>query len=303
MDCDLFVVGAGPAGLTAATQVASAGRHVMLAYLDTLGGQLPNMEWVENYPAPGERIEGYALASSLAAAAEAAGVEMLQDRVTAIEHYSSCHAVSLASGRTITARTLLLACGLDGKALGLPGEDGYKDRGLIHCALCDAAFYRDQAVAVCGGGDAGAIDALYLARFASKVYLVEREAALTAREDLRARVAAEPRIEVLTQAQATALKGEAGIEAITIDHPAGGQARELAVQGVMVRVGFLPATGFLDGSLAVAADGRLVVADDMQTGKRGVLAAGDVRADGRRTVLDAVADGAAAAKAVLARLG
>src|SRR3954463_5001246 len=195
MDHDVIVVGAGPAGLAAATVLAKAGRSVLVLDRESFGGRVMNTEWIEDYPAQGQRIEGPKLGSELVDAAQAAGVKMELGDVVEVESYSGCRSVTTADGKAYTAAVLIVAGGVRNRALGIPGEQEFQGKGMIHCAFCDAGFYKERVVAVCGGGDAGVTEALLLARHASKIVLVESAASLTATQALQARARSEPKLD------------------------------------------------------------------------------------------------------------
>jgi len=301
VDFDAIIVGAGPAGLTAASGLAEAGKRVLALDAESFGGPILNVEWIDGCPAPGERIAGAMLASELVGRAERAGVEMDIAQVHEIEPYSGCFSVASADGGARTAPAAIVAGGLRSKKLGVPGEERLQGKGMIHCAMCDAGLYRERVVAVCGAGDAGLIEALYLARFCSRVIVLEAQGEPTARAALRAAAAAEPRLEIRCGVRPVEVLGEEGVGGIAIES-ASGARQTLEVYGVLVHVGYEPATDYLAGLLALDPAGRIAVDDRMETAVRGLFAAGDLRSGSPRTVAAAIADGRAAAAGVLARL-
>ncbi len=297
MDFDSIVVGGGPAGLTAATLLAREGRRVLLLDRESFGGPIINVEWIDGYPAPGERIAGSKLSSQLVVEAEQAGVAMEIDAVIEIEPYSNCLSVTCESGKAFTTPTVVLAGGLTQKALGVPGEDAYQGKGMVHCAMCDAGLYRDKVVAVCGGGDSGAIESMYLARFASKVYLIEARDELNAAPALRERVGQDPKVEVRRDARPVEVRGDAqGVTALIVERA--GQRESIEVFGVLVRNGFVPTTGFLEGVVDLDDTERIEVDEACATSLEGVFAIGDIRGGSPRGVAAAVEDGRRAAASV-----
>jgi glycine/D-amino acid oxidase-like deaminating enzyme len=194
MDYDAIVIGGGPAGLSAGTELAQGKYRVLLLEKESFGGPIINVEWINGYPHPGEKLAGAVLASELMKQAEQSGVEMELAEVVEIEPYSGCISVVGADGKAYTSSVVICAGGLHSRKLDVPGEDTFQGKGMIHCAMCDAGLYRDQVVAVCGGGDAGLIEALYLARFASKVFVVEAGAQLAAKPVLQARALADAKL-------------------------------------------------------------------------------------------------------------
>ena len=217
MDYDAIVVGAGPAGLSAAAELARAKQRVLLLDRESFGGKVINTEWIENYPKRGERIAGPTLASQLLEEAERLGVEMELGEVVEIESYSGCRSVACADGKAFTAPVVIVAGGLDSRPLGVPGEDRYHGKGLIHCAFCDAGFYTDKVVAVCGGGDAGLTEALLLAKYASKVHVLEAQPSLTAKPELQEAARANPKLDIRTGQKAVEVVGDDAVTGIVTD--------------------------------------------------------------------------------------
>ena len=295
LNYDAIVVGAGPAGLSAASALAEAKLGVLLLDAESFGGPILNIEWIHGYPSPGEKIAGAMLASELVNRAERAGVEMTLGQVVEIEAYSGCIAVACADGSAHTSSAVVLAGGLRSKKLGVPGEELYQGKGMIHCALCDAGLYRDRAVAVCGGGDAGLIEALYLARFASKVMVLEAQPQLSAKPALRQRALADEKLEIRCGEKPVEVLGNEGVTGLLIEKAATGRRETLEVYGVLVHVGYEPATDYLQGVVELDDSGRVAVSERLETRVPGILAAGDLRSGSPRTVAAALADGKAAA--------
>ena len=173
-------LGAGPAGLSAGTHLSQAKYRVLLLDRESFGGQIMNVEWIEDFPGSAAPVSGAMLASGMVNEAEQCGVHMEPGEVVEIESYSGCKSVRCADGRAYTSSVVIVAGGLRPRKLGVPGEDRFQGKGMIHCTLCDAGLYAGQAVAVCGGGHAGIIEALYLANHASKVHVIEAQPGLSA---------------------------------------------------------------------------------------------------------------------------
>lgn len=299
MEYDAIVVGGGPAGLTAGTSLTAAGHRVLLLDRESFGGPMINIEWIHGYPAAGGRIAGAMLASKLVQDAEQAGVAMELGEVVEIEPYSGCISVTCADSSARTASAVILASGLRAKRLGVPGEDRYQGKGMIHCAMCDAGLYHERVVAVCGGGDAGLIEALYLARFASKVFVIEAQPQLSAKAALQERARAQANVELRLGARPVEILGDGGgVTGIVIDNATNGTRETLDAYGVLVHVGYVPATNAFDGLLELEGDGHVRVSETGETSVPGLFAAGDLRVGSARSVAAAVADGTAAAAAV-----
>lgn len=301
MDYEVIIVGGGPAGLSAAGELSGAGRRVLLLDRESFGGQVGRLEWIENYPGPGERVEGPRLANALIE--QAGGVKMELGEVIEIESYSGCRSVTCADGKAYTAPVVIIAGGLRPRPLGIPGEEKFQGKGMIHCAFCDGGLYTGKTVAVCGGGDAGLMEALYLSRFAAKVHVIEAQPQLSAAAELQARARGNPKLDIRTGYRPVVIDGDEFVTAIGIQPSAGGAVEKLEVYGILVHAGFDPVTGYLEGALGLNEQALVEVNGDLQTDAEGVLAAGDIRAGSPRGVAAAVSDGRAAAAAALRLLG
>ncbi len=296
MDYDAIVIGGGPTGLSAGIDLAQAKYRVLLLEKESFGGPIINIEWINGYPRPGEKVAGAMLASELVKQAEHAGVELELAEVVEIEPYSGCISVSCADGKAYTSSVVIQAGGLHSKKLGVPGEEEFQGKGMIHCAMCDAGLYRDQVVAVCGGGDAGLIEAMYLARFASKVFVIEAGAQLAAKPVIQARALADAKLEIRYREKPVEIIGNQGVTGLVVENAATGKRETLDVYGVLVHVGYAPATAYLEGILALDDSGRVAVNGQFATDVPGAFAAGDIRSGSPRQVAAAVADGKAAAR-------
>jgi thioredoxin reductase (NADPH) len=296
MEYDVIVIGGGPAGLSAAIDLAQAKYRVLLLEKESFGGPIINIEWINGYPRQDEKVAGAMLASELVQRAEQSGVEMELAEAAEIEPYSACISVACGDGRAFTSSVVIQAGGLDSKTLGIPGEDIFQGKGMIHCAMCDAGLYRDQVVAVCGGGDAGLIEALYLARFAAKVFVIEAQAQLSARPALQARAGADAKLEIRCGERPVEIIGDQGVTGLVVESAATGTRQTLEVYGVLVHVGYVPASAYLEGVLALDDSSHIAVDEQFATDVPCIFAAGDIRSGSPRQVAAAVADGKAAAK-------
>jgi thioredoxin reductase (NADPH) len=300
MDFEVIIIGGGPAGLSAAADLAAAKRRVLLIDRESFGGQVGKLEWIENYPKPGERMDGPKLANAMVEAA--AGVKMELNEVIELESYSGCRSVTCADGKAYTAPVVIVAGGIRPRPLGIPGEEKYQGKGMIHCAFCDGGLYTNKTVAVCGGGDAGIMEALYLAKFASTVHVIEAEAQLTALPELQARARGNPKLDIRLSNKPVAIAGGdflTGIEIAAAD----GWKSTLNVDGVLVHAGFDPVSDYLEGVVELADNGHIVVDAEGQTDSEGIIAAGNIRAAAPRTVMSSIADGRVAAATALKYLG
>ena len=295
VDYDAIIVGGGAAGLSAGTHLSRAGYRVLLLDKESFGGQIMNVEWIEDFPGSAVPVSGAVLGSGLVNEAEKCGVHMQLGEVVEIESYSGCKSVRCADGRGYTSSVVIVAGGLRPRKLGVPGEDRFQDKGMIHCTLCDAGLYDGQAVAVCGGGHAGVVEALYLANHASTVHIIEAQSGLSAPAPLQERAYANPGIEIRCGAEVVEIVGDRFVTGVRVQSAATGQRELLNVSGVLVRVGFDPATEYLEGVLSLDDRGGIVANDVSETNVPGIMAAGDIRSESPRKVAAAVSEGISAA--------
>jgi thioredoxin reductase (NADPH) len=294
---DLIIIGAGPGGL-------SAGIYAMRAALDTVliektaaGGQITMTEDVENYPGF-ERITGIDLSMKLTQHAASYGLEALSREVAAVEPGIEYHRVILADGTQLNTLAVILATGGSPKKLEIPGESEFYGKGVSYCGVCDGFFFRGKTVVVVGGGDTAAEEALYLAKLASKVYLVHRRDALRAGMILQERIKAECKIEILWDTVPTRIKADAnGVYAVDLKDTRTGEPRELATDGVFIFIGFNPNNALVPAGTKMNADGYVVTNDRCETSTPGIFAIGDLREKYARQIVLSAADGCTAALA------
>ena len=295
VDYDAIIVGGGPAGLSAATRLSQAKYRVLLLDKESFGGQIMNVEWIEDFPGPAKRVAGAMLGSKMVNEAEQCGVRMEPGVVVEIESYSGCKSVRCADGRAFTSSVAIVAGGLRARKLAVPGEDRFEGKGMIHCATCDAGLYCAQPVAVCGGGHAGIIEALYFANHASKVHVIEVQPGLSASAALQERAYANSKLEIRCGIRVVEILGDEFVTGVQVQNGATGSKELLSVSGVLARVGFDPATDYLEGMLSLDDRGGIVVNPQFETDVSGIMAAGDIRSESLRKVAAAVSDGKTAA--------
>ena len=293
---DLVIVGAGPAGLTAALYAGRARVKTALLERGVPGGQLLNTEAIEDYPGF-DHITGPELAQRMADQATKFGVDMATANVTAIKRHGDRQVIETDSGEYV-ADYVILTAGGEPKKLGIPGEKEFQGRGVSQCAVCDGAFFKEEPVAVIGGGDAALEEGVFLTRYASKVYIIHRREQFRAQAILLEAARKNPKVEILTNTVATAITGEDGqVREITLKDVRSGATRPLSVTGVFVFIGFQPNVQFFDHREHVEHDplGFLVTDSTMQTSLPGLYAAGDVRSQLTRQITTAVGDATTAA--------
>jgi thioredoxin reductase (NADPH) len=292
-DWDVVIIGGGPAGLTAGLYLCRANRRTLLLDKDAAGGYIRNIELIENYPGFADGVSGAQLASQMVSQATKYGLKIENSEVTSIELFSGTRYVGCSRGQGFTTNIIIIAGGSRNKKLGVPGEEELAGRGVFECAFCDGGHYSGKVVAVCGGGDAGVTEALYMAKIASRVILIEAMPELTATGILQDRIKANPKMEVRCGYRVEAITGKDKVESIELS--AGNKKETLKVDGVLVHIGLEPNTGYLEGIVPLDNQGQIIVNEKMASEVPYIFAAGDIRSGSPRQVVAAVGDGAIAA--------
>ncbi len=293
---DVVVIGAGPAGLTAALYAARSRLKVLLVERLAPGGQIALSDWVENYPGFPEGINGMELVTRMKEQVDKLEVPIHQGEVRALEEDRAMKVVYI-DGDWLEARTVVVASGASPKRLGVPGEDKLIGRGVSFCATCDAPFYRGQTVAVVGGGDTAVQEALYLTKFAKKVYLIHRRRKLRAAKILQERLFNNEKVEVVWSSVVDEILGDDLVQGVRLRNLETGEKQDLKVAGVFLFIGLRPNSAFLKGVVDLDAEGFVITGENLETSVPGIFAAGDVRRKLLRQVATAVGDGATAAYA------
>ncbi len=294
-DLDLIIVGGGPAGLTAYIYAARARLRTALVERLSPGGQVLVTDWVENYPGFPEGISGAELMEKFSAQARALGLKPVLDEAVGLRVEEDLRFVHLASGQILVAPAVIVATGASPKKLGVPGETELTGKGVSYCATCDGPFFRDEVIAVVGGGNTAVQESLFLTRFARKIYLIHRRDQLRATKILQERALAHPKIEFLWNTVVTEIVGREKVEGVRIKNVKTGEEKLLPVGGIFIFIGIKPQTEWLNGTVAVDEGGFIVTDSEMRTSLPGVFAAGDVRAKACRQIVTAAGDGATAA--------
>ncbi|MBD5646746.1 MAG: thioredoxin-disulfide reductase [Desulfovibrio sp.] len=296
---DAVIVGAGPAGITAALYLARSGCSVLLFENLTPGGQVLLTEKLENYPGFPQGIKGYELADQFAAhLTDLNSIERPQGEVSSITGHAGDFTIKAEAGADeYHARVVLVCSGARHRTLGLEKEEALIGRGVSYCAICDGNFYRNQVVAVAGGGNSALEETLYLANIASKVHLIHRRNAFRGYQIYQDRIAANDKVEVHLSTVIEALEGEKELTGLALKNVATGAQEILPVHGLFIYVGFIPQTGFLPEAVERDHQGFIVTDTEMRTNVPGIFAAGDIRSKLCRQVITAAGDGATAAQA------
>ena len=292
---ELIIIGAGPAGLTAAVYGVRAGLGVLVLEKTVAGGQMRLTGDIENWP--GDSLTtGDELSERLREWAEKAGASFDEGEAESMaEGPDGTRIISLAGGGELSAKAVVVASGAYHKPLGCPGVDSFHGRGVSYCAVCDGGFFRGKEVAVVGGGNTALESALYLTNHASRVHLIHRRDKFRADRVLQDRVPGHPKIGLLMDSVVEAVEGTDTVSGVRLRNVKTGEASELAVNGVFLFVGNAPHSDFLPPQVERTPGGWVVTDRDLQTTWPGVFAAGDVRDTPLRQIVTAAGDGALAA--------
>jgi len=292
---DVVIIGGGPAGMTAGLYASRARLKTLMLEKMIMGGQMMTTTLVENWPGFPGGIEGPELMMRFQEHCVEFGLETGYGAVDKIINNGDTKTL-IVDGKEITCKAVIIATGVVARKLGVEGEEALVGKGVSYCATCDGAFFRDVPIAVIGGGDTAAEEALYLTRFASKVILVHRRDQLRATKILQDRIMANEKIEMAWCSVVEGLKSDnSGLTGAVLRDMKTGEARTIQIQGMFVAVGVTPTTGFVANLLELNEDGYIKSGEDTLTSIPGIYAAGDCRTTVLKQVSTAVGDGAVAA--------
>ncbi len=294
---NLIIVGSGPAGYTAAVYAARAQLNPLVFEGSvTAGGALMNTTDVENYPGFADGIMGPQLMEEMRKQAERFGAELVTDDVTAVDLNGDIKTVTDGSGNTHSAHTVVLAMGSGYRELGLDNEKRLSGHGVSWCATCDGFFFRQQVIAVVGGGDTAAEEATFLTRFADKVYLIHRRDELRASKVMAERVLTNEKIEPVWNSQVVDVLGDDKVNGIMIEDTITGDIRKLPVTGLFIAIGHDPRSELIAGQIDLDDEGYVLVdAPNTRTNLPGVFACGDLVDHTYRQAITAAGTGCSAA--------
>lgn len=294
---DVVIIGAGPAGMTAAVYTSRANLSTLMLERGVPGGQMANTEEVENYPGF-DTILGPELSTKMFDHAKKFGAEYAYGDVKEIidgEEYKTIKAGS----KEFKARSIIVSSGAEYKKIGVPGEKELGGRGVSYCAVCDGAFFKEKELFVIGGGDSAVEEGVYLTRFASKVTIVHRRDELRAQKILQDRAFANEKIDFIWNHTLKQINEEGGkVGSVTLVSTANGEEKELKADGVFIYIGMLPLTKPFENLGILNATGYIETNDVMETRVPGIFAAGDVREKTLRQIVTATGDGSIAAQSV-----
>ena len=296
-DYDVIIIGSGCAGLAAGIYTSRAGLNTGILEKETMGGEMMSRQLIENYPGFAEGIMGPDLATAMLEQAGNAGAEVETGEVEGIEEKKGYLVVKTDDG-SLTCKGVVIASGSHPRLLNVPGEKELAHKGVFYCATCDGALCAGKSVVVAGAGDSGITEALYLERLGCKVTVVELMAQPKASRVLLDRAEENPNIEVICGTKIEGIVGDDWVTGVEVSDVATGEKRTLDVQGIYVRIGLVPNTQFLQGTLELTPAGQVPVNEQMATAIPGVYAAGDIRTNSPAQMATAVGDGVTAAMAL-----
>ena len=296
---DLIVVGAGPAGLTAAIYAARARMKTLVIDESVVGGQVKTTHKVSNYPGFPEDVKGTDLAKAFATQAERFGARIRRSaEITKHDLAGKTKTFELDEEDVVEAPAVIVATGAKPRELGVPGESKFRGRGISYCATCDGAYFEGKSIHVIGGGNSAVEESLFLTQFAKKITIVHQFDHFQAEPVSAHEALSNPKIEVIWDSEPRGFLGEKELQKLRIENVKTKETRELDTDGVFIFVGYVPRTDLVKGIVKTNQWGYVETGDDMSTDVPGLYVAGDIRSKHYRQITTAVADGTIAALAV-----
>ena len=296
---DTIIIGAGPAGLCSGIYATRGGLKTAIIEANSVGGQAQTAADIQNFPGI-LSTSGFDLCYTMMNQCASFGAEFVFDKITSLTLEGDVKSISLASGKELQSKTIVIASGASSRKLGVVGEENFIGKGVSYCATCDGAFFKGKTVAVIGGGNTAAEDALYLEKLANKVYLVHRRDALRADKILCDRLE-KSNVSILWDSVVESLHGKDKIAQMTLKNVKNNTLTTVSVDGVFVAIGQIPNSQLFE-NIKKSESGYIETDDVMRTNIEGVYAVGDVREKTLRQVVTACADGAIAADDIIKNL-
>ncbi len=291
VDYDLAIIGGGPAGLSAAIYAARGGLKTAVFEKGIIGGQIVLTADIENYPGFEENMDGFALMDKMKKQADKFKTEFIMEEIKSLELDKEIKTLRTEENK-YQVKTVMLATGANPRKLGVDGEKRLTGRGVSYCATCDGALYRDKIVAVVGGGDSAVEEALFLTKFAKKVYIIHRRDQLRAVKIVQERAFKNDKIEIVWDSVVKKIEGKDFLETLKLHNKKTGKDSDLKVDGVFIYVGVNPGNELVHGKVEMDEQGFIITDKQMRTNIPGVYAVGDLRQKELRQVVTAAADGA-----------
>lgn len=293
-DYDLAIIGGGPAGLSAAVYASRGGMRTAIFEKALIGGQITTTADVENYPGFEENLSGFDIAEKMQKQAEKFGTEIKQETIKSIQN-DGFGKMILTDSKEYKVKAVIVASGANPRKLDVPGESKFTGRGVSYCATCDGALYRGKTVAVVGGGDSAVEEALFLTKFAEKVYIIHRRDELRAVKLIQKRAFENEKIEIVWDSIVKEVHGNDFVEKLSLHNKKTKESSDLKVDGVFIYVGILPNNELVKSDVELDEQGFILTDETMRTKTNGLYAAGDVVHKVLRQVITAASDGATAA--------
>ncbi len=295
---DIIIIGAGPAGLSAAIYGVRAGKSVLVLEANSYGGQIITTPEIENYPGI-KSTSGFEFATALYEQALGLGAKVEFEEVQSVEDHGNVKHV-ITEKETYEARSVILAAGAKNRPLGLPHEEEWVGRGISYCATCDGAFFKGKVTAVTGGGNTALEDALFLSNYCSKVYLIHRRDQFRGDSKSVALLKEKENVEFVLNATIQTLLGTDHMEGVEVADKITGEHRSIPIDGLFIAIGQIPQNQIFSGLVALDESGYVIAGEDCRTNAAGIFTAGDGRTKTVRQLTTAASDGAIAALAACA---
>ena len=292
---DVAIIGGGPAGATAGIYCGRAELNTVIIEKMSPGGQMATTSEIENYPGFPDGADGVTLAMDMAAQAKRFGAKTIYKNIVSITSEDNNNVLTTDKDEKIIAKTVIISSGAAPRELGVKGEKEFRGKGVSYCATCDGAFFKNKKVAVVGGGDTAAADAIFLSKICEKVHLIHRRDKLRAAKIYETRLKSAENVELHWDTVVTEINGEGKVSSLNTENLKSGKKGSLEIDGIFVAVGVSPETKWLKDIVDLDKAGFIIADESTKTTADGIFAAGDCRTKELRQVITAAADGAVAA--------